>query len=449
MKKLLLIILLITTGSISNAQNALDLNVNTREYKIKKAGIELPDIVMNRLSFTNDKHFRSALKNKNLKSKSELNLLEFEQKLDSLEYVSIGETDPNSKDICMYDNSGNILEIKFESFEDGDWITDGKKLFLYDDSGQMIKLYTLYFNYQQETLDTSDVTEYTYNENGQLLTERYSYFFENVWHKAWEEKSFYDETGKVFLINGFDFSEPDQTWQLSWKNEFTYNESGSILFDEFYVNPTNWILASTQSYTYNENNKLIIFLVQVLDESAGELINSLKSEFEYDENNNPISEIRSLWEGEWVFWSKSEFTYETGFTMENLILPFDDFITEVYFKDGKMLTSTASDWEDNSWVEFEMVYLNYSNFIAVGINETNQIKFSVYPNPSSDRLTIKNLNNDELEIWLMSIDGRVLLKDRFINNIELNVSDIPSGMYLVRVIDNRGLSKVEKILVNH
>ena len=96
------------------------------------------------------------------------------------------------------------------------------------------------------------------------------------------------------------------------------------------------------------------------------------------------------------------------------------------------------------------VFQSAMDSIIMGISEQQIIpEFAVYPNPANDRVKIINLNNEELEITLLSIDGKAILKKRVIHETELNVSDIPPGMYLSKALNDEGLVKVEKILINH
>lgn len=132
----------------------------------------------------------------------------------------------------------------------------------------------------------------------------------------------------------------------------------------------------------------------------------------------------------------------------NLRLGFDlntDNSDKTYFK-------TNFTWSQSQFpgtLMLRPVFQSELDSIIMGIQSPELPQFSIYPNPSNDRITINNINNEELDIWLMSLDGRVILKEHIVNNIELNVSDIPSGMYLIRAINNDGLAKVEKILVSH
>jgi hypothetical protein len=66
--------------------------------------------------------------------------------------------------------------------------------------------------------------------------------------------------------------------------------------------------------------------------------------------------------------------------------------------------------------------------------------FSIYPNPAKDMLTV-SFNDDisgELKITVTDISGKVILKSTEVaenNQINLDISAIPSGVYLVEVCD--------------
>jgi len=120
-----------------------------------------------------------------------------------------------------------------------------------------------------------------------------------------------------------------------------------------------------------------------------------------------------------------------------------------------MFFKTSFSWQefpdsDPGSVMIRPVFQSEMDSIIMGISEQQIIpEFAVYPNPASDRVMIKNLNYDELEVSLLSIDGKTILNKRIIHEAELNVSDIPSGMYLIKAVNDKGLVKVEKILISH
>lgn len=116
---------------------------------------------------------------------------------------------------------------------------------------------------------------------------------------------------------------------------------------------------------------------------------------------------------------------------------------------------TGFSWQDfpdsdPGSVMIRPVFQSAMDSIIMSVSEQQIIpEFAVYPNPANDRVNIKNLNNEELEISLLSIDGKVILKKRDSHDVELMVSDIPSGMYLLKVVNEKGMVKVEKLLISH
>lgn len=57
----------------------------------------------------------------------------------------------------------------------------------------------------------------------------------------------------------------------------------------------------------------------------------------------------------------------------------------------------------------------------------------IYPNPSSDYLTIEIENNEETEVTLYDLTGRKLIQQKFVNIITINLKDVPCGFYWYEV----------------
>lgn len=70
--------------------------------------------------------------------------------------------------------------------------------------------------------------------------------------------------------------------------------------------------------------------------------------------------------------------------------------------------------------------------------------FSVYPNPVTDRINVRNLNSQSLsKTRVLSIEGKVLIEthDNFVHTHNLS-----KGMYLLELIAENGSKQVEKII---
>ncbi|NVK65649.1 MAG: T9SS type A sorting domain-containing protein [Flavobacteriales bacterium] len=76
------------------------------------------------------------------------------------------------------------------------------------------------------------------------------------------------------------------------------------------------------------------------------------------------------------------------------------------------------------------------------INENEVSFFEVYPNPSTDKLHIKgDFGNNQVTVTLLTTLGaKVIQKTLHPSNMEINVSALSRGMYLVQVKDETGKS---------
>ena len=100
--------------------------------------------------------------------------------------------------------------------------------------------------------------------------------------------------------------------------------------------------------------------------------------------------------------------------------------------------------EAGNYVQFTYKYdANY-----VGINDVNKSSISIFPNPANDFININipdNIKNPE--ILISNIIGKTIFKnvsDSSKNNI--NIKNLPSGIYFVSVISNGIVIDTEKLI---
>ena len=83
-------------------------------------------------------------------------------------------------------------------------------------------------------------------------------------------------------------------------------------------------------------------------------------------------------------------------------------------------------------------------------NEFLASDFSVYPNPIDDVITISNTKNILVsKISITDLNGRIIKNQSFdtVAAIEMNVSDLASGMYMMTIVSNEGTA-TKKIAKN-
>lgn len=87
-----------------------------------------------------------------------------------------------------------------------------------------------------------------------------------------------------------------------------------------------------------------------------------------------------------------------------------------------------------------------NNNVAEGIKGVR-----VFPNPASDKITVYNIQNSGLNnIEIYSVIGKLYNRisiERNIENIDVNISNLTSGIYLLKLQNEEGSSKTQKLIV--
>jgi hypothetical protein len=96
-----------------------------------------------------------------------------------------------------------------------------------------------------------------------------------------------------------------------------------------------------------------------------------------------------------------------------------------------------------------MVSLGAGN--CTGVEESGKAEFGFFPNPASDEIIVllNSLRVTELEIC--DYTGRCMKSEKITGESEfrINVSQLPEGIYLISINDERGGSSFKKMLLHH
>lgn len=96
------------------------------------------------------------------------------------------------------------------------------------------------------------------------------------------------------------------------------------------------------------------------------------------------------------------------------------------------------------------VYSTVPPVTTVGINESDNSQFSVYPQPAADQLCFNGIDNNSASrsIEIFSCTG-AMVKRETLNSSCVEVSDLNPGMYILRIIHSDGiLEQIEKFLID-
>ena len=78
------------------------------------------------------------------------------------------------------------------------------------------------------------------------------------------------------------------------------------------------------------------------------------------------------------------------------------------------------------------------NTLGTEVFSTNNY-FQIYPNPSSDFLTIQFKNSEKEEIQIYNSIGELVKKAIISNNHTIDVSELSSGIYFIHLINSNQL----------
>ena len=95
----------------------------------------------------------------------------------------------------------------------------------------------------------------------------------------------------------------------------------------------------------------------------------------------------------------------------------------------------------------------YDISIVTGIEATNiNLELSVYPNPTTDRLTlaVKDTELNNLKFQLYDLSGKLIQQDQLRDqSTQISMQSLSAGTYLLKVSDNTKTIKIFKIIRNN
>jgi hypothetical protein len=84
--------------------------------------------------------------------------------------------------------------------------------------------------------------------------------------------------------------------------------------------------------------------------------------------------------------------------------------------------------------------------IVTGIEE-DQLAYSVYPNPTTDNIKIET-HKGEASVYIIDLTGRVSKQQTFIGQTTVDIQNLPSGVYVMKVKFKNGGTFIERIVKN-
>ena len=89
------------------------------------------------------------------------------------------------------------------------------------------------------------------------------------------------------------------------------------------------------------------------------------------------------------------------------------------------------------------VTVTYDNTLGIEDNVANS--YTIYPNPTNGNIVVNGENIDMVEVYNLC-GQKVLSVEANSNDVNVNMSTLTSGVYMVRIVDNNGNATVNKVV---
>lgn len=129
----------------------------------------------------------------------------------------------------------------------------------------------------------------------------------------------------------------------------------------------------------------------------------------------------------------------------------DDALCSVVQPDGKLLVSGLS-FDTSSSLGYYPFARLYSTYTSVNEIATSNFNFSIYPNPANNLINLNFVQQNPLPEYyeIIDVSGKIVAKEKiYSNNTQVNVSQLPSSIYLIHLIEKRKIISSKKFSVNH
>lgn len=316
----------------------------------------------------------------------------------------------------------------------------------YDNNGLLSSEET----YQGDDIEKLKIQEikYNYNESGKLKENKLTGKKNQEKELATEFRYVYDESGRIDSLITMDetdqkltnsqlytfyyqgssdvpvlqfqkkWNDQSELWENQTKTEFFYNEYGQ-LSDEIYsyYNVLFWSPDVRYEYIYDKNVLASKIMYRLMYRQWRKIYTIEYKDIKYDQPN--------LMESRWDFWGGTTDEYVSNY------IPF-------YFNDEISIMDAS---------RIEISYILDTNVVTNSNIHNDQLK--IYPNPS-DGVFYISTQNFLIKSWeVYGSDGTVIRKETndFMTGV-IDISQMPVGLYYIKVFTDSGQQLVKKIIIN-
>ena len=331
--------------------------------------------------------------------------------------------------VYTYDEYDYYLIEEYTKVDEGDgWVDFSMIMYEYDFNGNVLEAVAMSVD-DSGVMENDSRASFTYD--GDQLSE--------VVYQEWENGAWLNETKEVYNYSG------DVTTVLYWD-----------------WNGNNW--SSDELWTYTRTDNTIELVMQYMQGGAWQ--NMERCTYTLDFDDNILEILVEFWVNNtmWEFHQKNVYHYNGGVYTSMTVEVDNGLVVQQYdysYEDGNATHGECKIWTGGSQLvpgdgEIEMAYgFNYDKktiygsvvemtyFDVTQVDENVQAaNFKVYPVPAENEIQIQSESFQKAEIY--SLTGQKMMESQQNN---MNVSQLSSGLYIIKVYDLEGNCATQRFVV--
>jgi hypothetical protein len=275
-----------------------------------------------------------------------------------------------------------------------------------------------------------------------------------TWNNYFRQTNTYNASG--FKTQELSEFKSGATWANSSRTTYVNNAAGYPTQEtaEYYYSSA-WYNNSRINYTYNAANK-VTQKVDLSWDFVSAFNNSYRTNYTYTAANNIATELRDQWNGNtsvWEKYDKTNNTYNAANYLTATKVQEWDIATSAYrdfsSTDNTLNTSNNVTVEldkvlyanTNALLNSQRVTYQYQNVVATNDVVATAADFQLFPNPTTDQITVSKTTDDLATVFLTNAQGQVLTtRNVQTNQTQLDVQQLPVGVYHISVVQNGAIS---------
>lgn len=363
------------------------------------------------------------------------------------------QLDVNNDDHILFDNSTTY------EFNTAYWqYENSRKRIQYFADNKVSELIYQKWHTLTSAWKNSERYLYTYDNNGKMHSSLLQMWYGTLWTNNINSVLNYDHNNNIVQMNS-------STYNI----EFIYDNDNNLIMieDKTWSQGGGWSNNERKRYTYTGDDVSVYVLEKWVNNAW---VYSNKWEYAYDSNDNVISSLEYTWSGiAWQKLTEEAFVYDNNENMLQKTVKKWDAVSgafingsmekRVYNNNNLPTEINSFTWNGAGWVNADgdiiirYYYEQYFPTNVAAISGENPI--NLYPVPAMDFVNVNFTmdNRQDVNIAVADVTGRVvyaaqLEKVEHYNNA-VSVSNLPAGVYSIKVAGNKGLNMSGKFVVVH